>query len=307
MRTQIFVINLDRSPDRLERISGQLARAGLSFERVPGIDGRTLDLTRTDGPLARRVDRDYWGKYHHRAMLPAEVGCYLSHLNALDMFLAAGGDTALILEDDAEIPNSLGSTLAELLHRREEWDIVKLHARHPGPQIRRRRLGDHGWLTSYITDHAGATAYLLNRQAAARLKAYMLPARLPYDHLFHRSFAHGLRVRGVSPSPIRPSDLHSVIERERGYAFEARRSLLQKWADPPYSARWRVPLVRAWCELRRVWHNLFPDGGAVALLRSIVNSSQDAGQNRARVKSAPVRQEMRRHRAIAGSARSGRP
>lgn len=290
MCTQTFIINLDRSPDRLDRISGQLARAGLSFERVPAIDGRALDLTRTDGPLARRVDHDYWRKYHHRAMLPAEVGCYLSHLNALDMFLASGGDTALILEDDAEIPRTLDSLLAELLHLRNEWDIVKLHARHPGPQVWRHALGDHGWLTSYITDHAGATAYLLNRKAAARLKAYMLPARLPYDHLFHRGFAHGLRVRGVSPSPIRPSDLHSIIESDRGYAFEKRRSLLEKWADPPYLARWRVPLIRAWCELRRLQHNLFADGGAAAVLRGMLNPHQDARRSRAPEKSAPARQ-----------------
>ena len=290
MRTRIYVINLDRSPERLTRISGQLKKARLGFERVPAVDGRDLDLGESDVSMAQLVDVDHWRKYHHRTLLPAEVGCYLSHLNALDMFLASGRESALILEDDAEIPETLGSMLTALHRHRSEWDIVKLHARHPGPQIRRSRLGDQGWLTSYIADHAGATAYLLNKEAAARLKAYLLPARLPYDHLFHRGFAHGLRVRGVSPMPIRPANLDSIIESERGHACEKPRTLLQKWADPPYAARWRVPLVRAWCEVRRVAYNLVTDGGAQAWLRRAIAPPQAVARSRERKGPAAVGQ-----------------
>lgn len=37
-----LVINLDRSPKRLESISKQLSDQSLSFERLPAVDGRKL-------------------------------------------------------------------------------------------------------------------------------------------------------------------------------------------------------------------------------------------------------------------------
>jgi glycosyl transferase family 25 len=41
-RLQTWVINLDRAPDRLERISMQLQRLGLPFTRLPAVDARAL-------------------------------------------------------------------------------------------------------------------------------------------------------------------------------------------------------------------------------------------------------------------------
>ena len=38
-----YLINLDRSPERLAHFSAQARRAGLAFERIAAVDGRTLD------------------------------------------------------------------------------------------------------------------------------------------------------------------------------------------------------------------------------------------------------------------------
>ena len=37
-----LVINLDRSPDRLVAMGASLGRLGISFTRVPAVDGRAL-------------------------------------------------------------------------------------------------------------------------------------------------------------------------------------------------------------------------------------------------------------------------
>jgi glycosyl transferase, family 25 len=39
---QVYVINLDRRPDRLAEISQRLDALGLTFTRVPAVDGLTL-------------------------------------------------------------------------------------------------------------------------------------------------------------------------------------------------------------------------------------------------------------------------
>jgi glycosyl transferase, family 25 len=46
---QAFVINLDRSPDRLIRMQTEFARVGMTFTRFPAIDGTALphDLQRS--------------------------------------------------------------------------------------------------------------------------------------------------------------------------------------------------------------------------------------------------------------------
>jgi glycosyl transferase, family 25 len=41
-RMKVFVINLDRSPDRLARIQIQSDQLGFDFERVRAVDGRTM-------------------------------------------------------------------------------------------------------------------------------------------------------------------------------------------------------------------------------------------------------------------------
>ena len=53
----VYVINLARSRDRRAHITAELQRAGLDFEFIPAVDGRTLDLsdsTLIDPSLASR-------------------------------------------------------------------------------------------------------------------------------------------------------------------------------------------------------------------------------------------------------------
>ncbi len=41
---KVFLINLDRSADRLVAMQEKLGRAGLSFQRVPAVDGATIEF-----------------------------------------------------------------------------------------------------------------------------------------------------------------------------------------------------------------------------------------------------------------------
>jgi hypothetical protein len=52
---QIYVINLDRRPDRLQEISQRLSALGLSFKRVPAVDCLTL-LDDPQSPVVISID-----------------------------------------------------------------------------------------------------------------------------------------------------------------------------------------------------------------------------------------------------------
>lgn len=258
----VYVINLDRSDDRLKRISDQLSAMGLGFTRIPAVDGATLDLN--DQTLRNCVNFDFWRKFHHRDLIASEIGCYLSHVKALNHFLECDQDFALILEDDAHLGPDCYAALAGLVRLSARWDIVKLIASHPGPQIRRAKITEQYNLTSYVVRTARATAYLVNRKAAAKLATELLPMRLPYDHIFDRNFENRLRVRGVNPMPVSTGHMDSTINEIR----KPHRGLLSKWGDPPLLERWRVPFYRTWIETRRMFYNLFTDGGLAAMFKS---------------------------------------
>gem|GEM_PF-4051381 len=53
----VLLINLDRSPERLETSSAALAAADVRFERISGVDGAQIDLNALPNFDAARARR----------------------------------------------------------------------------------------------------------------------------------------------------------------------------------------------------------------------------------------------------------
>jgi glycosyl transferase family 25 len=214
---QIFVINLDRSTERMAAMRERLARLSLPWTRVPGVDGHTLDLSRCDDVHAAGYRR-----LHGKELNMAEVGCYLSHLQALGQFLAGPSDMALVLEDDADFPADFELLLQRLLAVADQWDLVKLSSFHSGTPIRIADLSPPYALAVPLSRHMNANCILFNRRAAQILVDKLLPMRLPYDHALERAWLFGLKLRVVTPSPC-PSETGlptTIGDRPRLRAFK---------------------------------------------------------------------------------------
>lgn len=115
----IQVINLDRDKRRLHEIASELAAADLVFKRLPAVDGASA--ASTEPASAKRV--------LGRDLYPGEIGCYLSHLRAIDNFLETDAQYGVVLEDDAVPGSSTANRLAELfeiLPKAPPWDVVNL-------------------------------------------------------------------------------------------------------------------------------------------------------------------------------------
>jgi glycosyl transferase family 25 len=203
-RLQTWVINLDRAPDRLERISRQLQRLGLPFTRLPAVDARALT------PAQRAaLDEAGYRRKHGMAPLPGELGCYLSHVEAMRRFLAGGADFALVLEDDVLLHDSLPAVLHGLMQQAGRWDMVKLSAVHSGTPQPVLEVAPGHRLAVMLSRCTGSSAYLLNRRAAQaylREPGGLLPMQLPYDHVFDQGWRFGLKVRLVTPTPCGHDD-----------------------------------------------------------------------------------------------------
>lgn len=193
---QTWVINLDRAPERWQRISGQLRRLGLSASRLPAVDARSL------APEQRaRLDEAAFARKHGMTPLAAELGCYLSHIEASRRLLASDDRYALIFEDDAIVTEQLPAALSALLANAALWDMVKLSAVHSGTPRRVREVAPGMHLCVMWSRCTGASAYLINRRAAAAYVSRLLPMELPWDHVFDQGWRLGLKVRLLTPVP----------------------------------------------------------------------------------------------------------
>jgi len=89
-----FVVNLDRRPDRLAKITRALDSIDLEFQRVSAVDGRELHLKEHIRPWMA------WLYEGFSYPLTGAIGCYLSHLKIWQYIINEDIDQAMVLEDD---------------------------------------------------------------------------------------------------------------------------------------------------------------------------------------------------------------
>ena len=175
---RIYLINLERRPDRLAAMTARAEGLGLVLERVEAVDAATMEPHALDrwfedgGPLGE-IPR-------------GDKACLLSHRLAWQKFLARGDSHAVFLEDDVLLSRQAAALLAD-----EDWIpagalVVKLE--HYGPKGQRVLLTGlgatrDGFQTGrMLSRHTGAAAYILSRPAA-ELLLRQTRFDLPVDHL----------------------------------------------------------------------------------------------------------------------------
>ena len=204
-----LLINLDASGPRLSAAAAQLEAAGLSWERLPAVDGRDRapeSFAGYDGPSVRRA----WG----RDLSGGEIGCYLSHFAALDRFLASDQTLLLVLEDDfrlrADAPAAIRAiAAAHASGALGDWSVANLSRRPrkfftPLTAIPGGVLGRAAYFptltTALMWTRAGAAAFAADRTI-----------RGPIDEILRNRFSRcggGLACR---PPPVPPAPGASLL------------------------------------------------------------------------------------------------
>lgn len=231
-----YVINLDRSPQRMASLAPQLAAIGLDYERVSAVDAQQMS------PEERALlDQATYERRHGMLPLPGELGCYLSHLKVMRLFLASPAEFAVILEDDVLLTPQLPAAMAGLAACPQRWDMVKLSGIHSGTPQKVLEVAPGQWLSVMLSRCTGSSAYMLNRRAAEVYLAKILPMCLPYDHVFDQGWRLGLKVRLMSPTPClhdngAPTTIVSSHGRKRKFPWQRRL--------PAYGYRIRTELAR---------------------------------------------------------------
>jgi hypothetical protein len=175
MTFSAFVINLERRPDRRDAMLGRAQKLDFELVFVSAVDGKTLQhdiLTNSSTSITH-----------------AEMACWLSHVNALELASKWDG-VSMVLEDDAKLPRKIHKRLRHWIStmHKEELDLLQVgfcfgrpsllgHLKVAFyrfmlliPMFAKRMpnliLGDFG---------AGTHAYLVNGRAAGTLKVLNTP------------------------------------------------------------------------------------------------------------------------------------
>lgn len=206
----IFVINLNQDIERMRSVACNLTALGLSYVRVPAVLGKEVP------DWEKLVDAKLYSDRNRNIMpRPGEVGCYLSHLKAMEAFLRTDAPWCVILEDDVEVlPACVPAMVA--LGEKNDWDLAKLFYYHSGMPVRTRVLTPTHHLVVHLTRTTSSAAYAVNRLAARTLLESMLPISEQVDHALERPWETGLRIRGIRPMPITLT--HHAKKSSIGYA-----------------------------------------------------------------------------------------
>lgn len=184
----IYVINLDRSPQRWERLHGQAGRFGLNVIRIAAVDGATVPESDWVGFDPRQF------MYHNgRKSLPGEYGCYRSHMMALQRFVESGDEAGLIIEDDLDLNPQLIPRALAALKAVPGAGLVKLVSHRRTAFRPASRTTENDVIGRCLHGPQGSAAcYAVTRRAAQALLIALKPMQLPYDVALERGWATGV-------------------------------------------------------------------------------------------------------------------
>lgn len=193
-----YLINLDRSCSRLEKMRRRFDKIGVEFTRISAIDGQTVSEQEIDAFLKLRRPRRW--RY-------GEIGCFLSHLKSWQMLVESGEECAAIFEDDTHLSFELSLLLSNSAWIAGDADIVRLETTFRKTEI----SCDHTKVSNEIGLHRlrsldhGTGAYVITANAAKRLLENQADLKSTIDSSlfdFQEASCRGLKIYQLNPAPV---------------------------------------------------------------------------------------------------------
>ena len=193
----IYVISLKDSTSRRRAMSERMAELGLEFSFIDGVIGKDIPA----GQRTRLVSDKR--RYHLGTPLSdGALGCLMSHRCAWEMVRDTGVDTAIILEDDADLAPEALDVLPRIAALKGRFDLINLHHTSGRPLVDAARISPTHALsiTRYVS--IGAIGYVVSRAAAEKLLGLSVPGIFEVDVLMNRWWEHGLKTLVLTPSIV---------------------------------------------------------------------------------------------------------
>lgn len=173
----VYLINLDRNKDRLDRFSKEYASSDISFKtvkRIPAVDGKKLNIAQYVSDRAfkeiKSIETSGYRTKHYQLTRGA-IGCYLSHLKTYKIIAESTAEWGLIFEDDVSISKNFYSKLNNIVSKiPNNWDILLL-----GCHCQKcKRFDIYSHVKKFILLHC----YIIKRKTAEKLYTILNEKRI---------------------------------------------------------------------------------------------------------------------------------
>jgi glycosyl transferase family 25 len=200
MNLPIILINLSESKARLERSQQELARAGLTFERLEAVDGRKMSKDELD-----KITQ--WDKSaFFKPLSPGEVGCYLSHIAAAEKIVRENWPYALVFEDDFRLTSQFSEIISVTLKEAPQgFHIIKLQGNVRGGEALVNLNSDYE-IIRHRCISSQTVAQLWSLEGAKVFLNIARPLRRPVDVQLKHWWEGPLNVFQVSPPIVLDGD-----------------------------------------------------------------------------------------------------
>jgi glycosyl transferase, family 25 len=206
-RVEARIISLATSTDRRALVAENLKSFCMPWQFHEAVRGD--GVCRFEPSVARQLRR------FGRALTGSEIGCFKSHVLAMQEFERSEFlDWLLVIEDDVWVdPEFDFLALIEFLDRRK-LNYLRLYARRWKPASLIAYFGERQFIR-FKTDPYGAQAYLLNRRGAKQFLHSFDTIDRPIDDELGRFWKNKLDIYSIFPFPVIERSVASTLLEER--------------------------------------------------------------------------------------------
>ena len=244
---ELYVINLDRSAERWQRIEAHLLHMELEPQRISAVDAAQCEANVLERHYSQAVNQQTF----FMPLKLAEIGCFLSHRKALETFLQDSEKPyAIILEDDVEFihnPAQYQAQWREVLGG-DKPVMLKLYKRRPisGQQVGKTTGVDAAsTIVRPKLVPLGTQAQIVNRAGAHALLEAFEQFGMPVDVAYQHWWQHGVEVLVTVPNQI--NEISQVVggtniggSKGLSFGYKAKREVKRSWF------RLKLKLVSFW-------------------------------------------------------------
>ena len=211
MKIPVYVINLDRRPDRLKIISETLDRMGIEYKRISAVDANDLAQTSQEN---EKIITGYTSRSPSKVISIGDEACALSHFKVFDSFLKSNSQFALILEDDPTLASDLPQLLASTEWIPSKCNLINLEVGEESKYLTGSILGKtpsgRELREIYRFQYGGGTsAYIISKRGASIAAVAKNDMTLQISHLLlDRSFSKIAR-------KLRPVQIYPAMARQK--------------------------------------------------------------------------------------------
>lgn len=206
-----FLINLNESSERLEKVTQIFHKHDMKFTRVPAADGRKVDLK-----IASDCNFSKALKYYGRTLSGGEYGCYKSHLRCAQLIVEREHDYALVFEDDITLNEKfltgVQAVIFQLKQKNIDWHLVNLGS----PSVRIfTSIGKLETGQSLVAAHyfpQSAFAMLWSKAGARNFINNHSEVSMTVDNLFRHILIRSGKGFAVTPALAEHIDYGSTID-----------------------------------------------------------------------------------------------